>query len=45
MDYARLPWMSHPGCYQFFMLFVLIINLTRDAQVYKKQEMANNAAL
>lgn len=45
MDYARLPWMSHPGCYQFFMLFVLIINLTRDAQVYKKQEMSNNAAL
>lgn len=37
MDYARLPWMSHPGCYQFFVLFVLILDLTRDAKAYKKQ--------
>lgn len=42
MDYARLPWMSHPGCYQFFVLFVLILNLTRDAKSYKKQILIEN---
>lgn len=36
MDYARLPWMSHPGCYQFFVLFALILNLVRDAKFHKK---------
>jgi len=36
MDYARLPWMSHPGCYQFFVLFALILNLVRDAKSHKK---------
>ncbi|MCM1113999.1 MAG: O-antigen ligase family protein [Clostridium sp.] len=37
MDYARLPWMSHPGCYQFFVLFAVIINLARDSNYYRKQ--------
>lgn len=45
MDYARLPWMSHPGCYQFFVLFVLILNLTRDAKAYKKQITAKSNEL
>lgn len=42
MDYARLPWMSHPGCYQFFVLFVLIINMAREAKSYKKQLIAKS---
>ena len=32
LDYARIPWMSHPGSYQYFLVFIAIIYLSNDVK-------------
>lgn len=39
LDYARIPWMSHPGSYQYFIAFLLIQFFAFEA----KRNKQNNA--
>lgn len=39
LDYARIPWMSHPGSYQYFIAFLLIQFFASEA----KRNKQNNA--
>lgn len=35
LDYARIPWMSHPGSYLYFLVFLAIIYLSDDSKAKK----------
>lgn len=37
LDYARIPWMSHPSSYQYFLVFLAIILMSNEAKYIKRK--------
>ncbi|MDE5984739.1 MAG: O-antigen ligase family protein [Eubacterium sp.] len=42
LDYARIPWMTHPSSYQYFLAFLIIIFLTNEAKIIKRNIKQNS---
>lgn len=40
LDYARIPWASHLGCYPFILIFALSRHLSRE-YIIKKEKVKN----
>lgn len=38
LDYARIPWTSHPSSYQYFLVFLTIILMSNEAKYIKKND-------
>lgn len=37
LDYARIPWSTHPSSYQYFLVFLAIILMSNEAKYIKRK--------
>lgn len=45
LDYARIPWTSHPSSYQYFLVFLTIILMSNEAKYIKRKNDKNTSQI
>lgn len=45
LDYARIPWTSHPSSYQYFLVFLTIILMSSEAKYIKRKNDKNTSQI